>query len=161
MIRMMILHFIFEHLVKLWLHNVGFWRFRQNSWLSSLFSSLILIAEFSVKEYLSASFWKRWYSMLLLQFFAKTMQNFLFYVWFCSGGFGNNDAMAGANGTVTGKECPPGLFGVFCKVQFLTSWACLDRFEAMLCLTCYHLKLTHVAVTWVALLQLLGGKNYT
>ncbi|KAI5062055.1 hypothetical protein GOP47_0022594 [Adiantum capillus-veneris] len=32
-----------------------------------------------------------------------------------SGGSGNDDAVVGGNGTVTGKDCPPGLFGVFCK----------------------------------------------
>ena len=35
-----------------------------------------------------------------------------------SGGTGNDDAMTGENGTLTGKDCPPGLFGVFCKVLF-------------------------------------------
>lgn len=36
---------------------------------------------------------------------------------FHSGGSGGDEGGAGENGTVTGKACPEGLFGTFCKVS--------------------------------------------
>lgn len=32
------------------------------------------------------------------------------------GGLGRGQGLAGGNGTVTGKACPRGLYGVFCEV---------------------------------------------
>lgn len=34
------------------------------------------------------------------------------------GGIGRDEGQAGENGTVTGKDCPEGLFGIFCEVSF-------------------------------------------
>jgi hypothetical protein len=45
-----------------------------------------------------------------------------------SGGAGENGGLFGEDGTVTGKKCPKGLYGTFCKVPFvltqpsLTEW---------------------------------------
>lgn len=58
-----------------------------------------------------------------------------------SGGFGNNDAMTGANGTVTGKECPPGLFGVFCKECPVGTYKDEDGSDDTLCKACSVEKL--------------------
>lgn len=35
------------------------------------------------------------------------------------GGLGMDQGSAGENGTVTGKDCPKGLYGTFCKVNFI------------------------------------------
>lgn len=38
------------------------------------------------------------------------------------GGLGGHDGGDGENGTVTGKACPKGLYGIYCEVilQFMT-----------------------------------------
>jgi len=33
-----------------------------------------------------------------------------------SGGAGDNDGFHGQEGTITGKACPKGLYGIFCEV---------------------------------------------
>lgn len=40
------------------------------------------------------------------------------------GGLGRGQGLAGGNGTVTGKACPRGLYGVFCEVasSFYVLW---------------------------------------
>lgn len=35
-----------------------------------------------------------------------------------SGGAGDNGGLLGGEGTVTGKRCPKGLYGTFCRVRF-------------------------------------------
>lgn len=35
----------------------------------------------------------------------------------CRGGVAKDEALFGENGTVTGKACPKGLYGILCKVQ--------------------------------------------
>lgn len=32
---------------------------------------------------------------------------------------GRGEGGAGENGTVTGKACPKGLYGIFCEVRFI------------------------------------------
>lgn len=32
------------------------------------------------------------------------------------GGFGRGHGLAGQNGSITGKACPRGLYGIFCEV---------------------------------------------
>ena len=38
-----------------------------------------------------------------------------------SGGVGSNTGFEGEHGTITGKECPQGLYGIFCEVGVLLS----------------------------------------
>lgn len=38
-----------------------------------------------------------------------------------SGGIGGDQGEAGDNGTITGKACPKGLYGTFCKVHLPSS----------------------------------------
>lgn len=40
-------------------------------------------------------------------------------VYYYRGGLGSDESSDGENGTVTGKACPKGLYGIFCKVGFL------------------------------------------
>lgn len=35
---------------------------------------------------------------------------------FNSGGAGDHDGLHGQEGTITGKACPKGLYGIFCEV---------------------------------------------
>ena len=37
----------------------------------------------------------------------------------CWGGLGRDKGHAGENGTVSGKACPKGLYGIFCEVVYL------------------------------------------
>eukprot|EP00250_Pteridium_aquilinum_P010753 c19609_g1_i2 orf=575-4888(+) len=53
-----------------------------------------------------------------------------------SGGIGSDDAMTGGDGTVTGKECPPGLFGVFCKECPVGFYKDEDGSDDTLCKPC-------------------------
>lgn len=39
-----------------------------------------------------------------------------FFSFHGRGGFGRGQGRAGENGTVTGKACPKGLYGIFCQV---------------------------------------------
>lgn len=34
------------------------------------------------------------------------------------GGTGSDDGFGGSDGTITGRECPKGLHGIFCEVRF-------------------------------------------
>lgn len=43
----------------------------------------------------------------------------LYLILLNSGGAGNNGGLFGEGGTVTGKTCPKGLYGTFCKVPAL------------------------------------------
>jgi hypothetical protein len=42
-------------------------------------------------------------------------------VCFCCRGVSEDQGFAGDDGTVTGKDCPKGLYGTFCKVICLLS----------------------------------------
>ncbi|KAH7294748.1 hypothetical protein KP509_27G016400 [Ceratopteris richardii] len=55
---------------------------------------------------------------------------------FLSGGSGSDDATEGENGTVTGRDCPPGLFGVFCKECPIGYYKDEDGSDASLCKPC-------------------------
>ncbi|KAK9144802.1 hypothetical protein Sjap_004705 [Stephania japonica] len=53
-----------------------------------------------------------------------------------SGGFGNNGGRHGANGTVTGKKCPKGLYGTFCIECPVGTYKDIEGSEAYLCNPC-------------------------
>ena len=40
------------------------------------------------------------------------------FVFYDSGGSGRSEGHPGEEGTITGKECPEGLYGTFCEVGF-------------------------------------------
>lgn len=46
------------------------------------------------------------------------------------GGDPGSQAEEGANGTVTGVDCPPGLHGIFCEVNNLWSYRSLFEFTS-------------------------------
>ncbi|MCO5593740.1 hypothetical protein L7F22_047757 [Adiantum nelumboides] len=74
-----------------------------------------------------------------------------------SGGSGNNDAMVGGNGTVTGEDCPPGLFGVFCKECPVGFYKEEHGSDASLCKPCSVARLPQRAnFTYVR-----GGVTYS
>lgn len=41
----------------------------------------------------------------------------MFFFPKCRGGFGRGQGHTGDNGTITGKACPEGLYGIFCEVD--------------------------------------------
>jgi hypothetical protein len=55
------------------------------------------------------------------------------YLFLYSGGMSNGPGFPGENGTVTGRACPKGLYGTFCKVTYkdyeLTSRAELSGYR--------------------------------
>ncbi|KAK9094924.1 hypothetical protein Scep_026393 [Stephania cephalantha] len=53
-----------------------------------------------------------------------------------SGGFGNNGGRHGANGTVTGKKCPKGLYSTFCIECPVGTYKDVEGSEAYLCYPC-------------------------
>ncbi|WCJ20729.1 hypothetical protein M5689_002944 [Euphorbia peplus] len=53
-----------------------------------------------------------------------------------SGGSGNNGGLFGEAGTVTGKECPKGLYGTFCKECPVGTYKNLEGSDESLCIPC-------------------------
>jgi len=53
--------------------------------------------------------------MVLLVEFCNIFCNSLLSL-FVRGGISKGQGFAGENGTITGKDCPKGLYGTFCKV---------------------------------------------
>ncbi|XP_027360081.1 uncharacterized protein LOC113868583 [Abrus precatorius] len=53
-----------------------------------------------------------------------------------SGGAGNNDGHQGQEGTITGKACPKGLFGIFCEECPVGTYKDIDGSDAHLCIPC-------------------------
>ena len=48
--------------------------------------------------------------------------SFFFFFFFGRGGIGRGHGRSGENGTVTGKVCPRGLYGIFCEVDFPSAY---------------------------------------
>ncbi|XP_028079386.1 uncharacterized protein LOC114281136 isoform X3 [Camellia sinensis] len=53
-----------------------------------------------------------------------------------SGGDGDGGGLRGGEGTVTGKKCPKGLFGIFCKECPVGTYKDVEGSEANLCTPC-------------------------
>ncbi|CAK7356223.1 unnamed protein product [Dovyalis caffra] len=53
-----------------------------------------------------------------------------------SGGAGGNGGLFGEEGTVTGKKCPKGLYGTFCKECPLGTFKDVDGSDESLCIPC-------------------------
>ncbi|KAL8209856.1 hypothetical protein R6Q57_006588 [Mikania cordata] len=62
------------------------------------------------------------------------------------GGLGGNDRGAGENGTVTGKSCPRGLFGIFCEECPLGTYKNVTGSDRSLCFQCPTDELPHRAL---------------
>lgn len=58
-----------------------------------------------------------------------------------SGGIGSDDASIGKNGSVTGKDCPSGLYGVFCKECPVGTYKNEDGSDDSLCKPCFSERL--------------------
>ncbi|KAK9699806.1 hypothetical protein RND81_08G196700 [Saponaria officinalis] len=61
------------------------------------------------------------------------------------GGFGGAEGGAGGNGTVTGKDCPKGLYGTFCKECPSGTYKNVVGSDKSLCQFCPSLELPHRA----------------
>lgn len=48
--------------------------------------------------------------------------NFIILSDYDRGGNGKGKGDSGANGTITGKACPKGLYGTFCEVYFICTF---------------------------------------
>ncbi|KAI4380001.1 hypothetical protein MLD38_006235 [Melastoma candidum] len=53
-----------------------------------------------------------------------------------SGGFGRGEGRPGGNGTVTGKACPKGLYGIFCEECPLGTYKNVSGSDRALCQSC-------------------------
>ncbi|KAK1417918.1 hypothetical protein QVD17_27054 [Tagetes erecta] len=62
------------------------------------------------------------------------------------GGLGGNDGGAGENGTVTGKSCPRGLYGIFCEECPLGTYKNVTGSDRSLCFQCPADELPHRAL---------------
>ncbi|KAM1605440.1 uncharacterized protein LOC126596812 [Malus sylvestris] len=62
------------------------------------------------------------------------------------GGFGRGHGRAGQNGTVTGKACPRGLYGIFCEECPVGSFKNVSGSDRALCHACPSLELPHRAI---------------
>ncbi|KAK9065546.1 hypothetical protein SSX86_014947 [Deinandra increscens subsp. villosa] len=62
------------------------------------------------------------------------------------GGLGGNDRGAGENGTVTGKSCPRGLYGIFCEECPLGTYKNVTGSDRSLCFQCPADELPHRAL---------------
>ncbi|XP_074286969.1 uncharacterized protein LOC141612149 isoform X2 [Silene latifolia] len=62
------------------------------------------------------------------------------------GGVGNAEGGAGENGTLTGKACPEGLYGTFCKECPSGTYKNVVGSDESLCQSCTHLELPHRAI---------------
>ncbi|KAF6139924.1 hypothetical protein GIB67_033306, partial [Kingdonia uniflora] len=62
------------------------------------------------------------------------------------GGLGNNEGYAGGNGTVTGKACPKGLYGIFCEECPPGTYKNVSGSDRALCHQCPPYALPHRAI---------------
>ncbi|RXH74676.1 hypothetical protein DVH24_029397 [Malus domestica] len=62
------------------------------------------------------------------------------------GGFGRGHGRAGQNGTVTGKACPRGLYGIFCEECPIGTFKNVSGSDRALCHACPSLELPHRAI---------------
>ncbi|XP_056163736.1 uncharacterized protein LOC115684582 isoform X2 [Syzygium oleosum] len=62
------------------------------------------------------------------------------------GGFGRGRGYAGENGTITGKACPKGLYGVFCKECPVGTYKNVSGSNRALCQDCSLHELPHRAI---------------
>lgn len=56
-------------------------------------------------------------SMLIVHFCGVELSGNLWMPCYCRGGLARDQSGIGGNGTVTGKACPRGLYGIFCEVS--------------------------------------------
>ncbi|XP_042401678.1 uncharacterized protein LOC121991725 [Zingiber officinale] len=63
-----------------------------------------------------------------------------------SGGISRGHGVAGENGTLTGKACPKGLYGIFCKECPLGTFKNITGSDKALCYPCPSNELPHRAV---------------
>ncbi|KAE8735412.1 Gamma-glutamyltranspeptidase 3 [Hibiscus syriacus] len=54
----------------------------------------------------------------------------------CKGGFGRGQGRTGENGTITGKACPKGLYGIFCEECPLGTFKNVSGSDRLLCHKC-------------------------
>ncbi|KAG8491507.1 hypothetical protein CXB51_014870 [Gossypium anomalum] len=54
----------------------------------------------------------------------------------CRGGFGRGQGHTGENGTITGKACPKGLYGIFCEECPLGTFKNVSGSDRVLCHSC-------------------------
>ncbi|KAF3793289.1 hypothetical protein EJ110_NYTH09664 [Nymphaea thermarum] len=62
------------------------------------------------------------------------------------GGLGKDEGVAGENGTITGKECPKGLFGLFCVECPSGTYKNVTGSDPELCRSCPAYELPHRAM---------------
>ncbi|CAI9759633.1 unnamed protein product [Fraxinus pennsylvanica] len=62
------------------------------------------------------------------------------------GGLGGNQSQTGENGTVSGKACPMGLYGIFCKECPPGTYKNVTGSDRFLCFPCPSYELPHRAV---------------
>ncbi|XP_044463835.1 uncharacterized protein LOC123194611 isoform X2 [Mangifera indica] len=62
------------------------------------------------------------------------------------GGFGRGEGLAGRNGTVTGKACPKGLYGIFCEECPVGTFKNASGSDRVLCHNCASSELPQRAV---------------
>ncbi|KAL3500639.1 hypothetical protein ACH5RR_039732, partial [Cinchona calisaya] len=74
-----------------------------------------------------------------------------------SGGIGGDQGSAGETGTVTGKACPKGLYGIFCEECPVGTYKNVSGSDASLCFPCPSNELPHRA----AYVSLRGGISET
>lgn len=62
------------------------------------------------------------------------------------GGFGRGHGLAGQNGSITGKACPRGLYGIFCEECPVGTFKNVSGSDRALCHACPSLELPHRAI---------------
>ncbi|CAA3006768.1 uncharacterized protein LOC111368658 isoform X1 [Olea europaea subsp. europaea] len=62
------------------------------------------------------------------------------------GGFGSNQNQTGGNGTVSGKACPKGLYGIFCEECPPGTYKNVTGSDGFLCFPCPSYELSHRAI---------------
>ncbi|XP_061994425.1 uncharacterized protein LOC133712334 [Rosa rugosa] len=62
------------------------------------------------------------------------------------GGFGRGNGRAGQNGTITGRACPRGLYGIFCEECPLGTFKNVSGSARALCHACPSFQLPHRAI---------------
>ncbi|XAR67080.1 hypothetical protein NMG60_11013510 [Bertholletia excelsa] len=62
------------------------------------------------------------------------------------GGIGRGQGYAGENGTVTGKACPRGLYGIFCQECPVGTFKNISGSDRALCMNCPSHELPHRAI---------------
>ncbi|KAJ9688259.1 hypothetical protein PVL29_014125 [Vitis rotundifolia] len=65
---------------------------------------------------------------------------------YTGGGLGKGQGRAGENGTVTGKACPKGLYGIFCKECPIGTFKNVSGSDEALCYNCPSHELPHRAI---------------